>query len=81
MDKSNNSVLIDAAKRFLAEQAKKKGQLKLVAKEAKLTQAWVYKFHEGVIQNPSCKNVEQLLRYAGYDVKVMKRENNNRDDN
>lgn len=79
MNKSNNSVLIDTAKSFLAEQAKKKGQLKELAEAAGLTVAWVYKFHEGTIENPSCKKVEQLLSYAGYDVTVIKRENYNRD--
>ena len=80
MNKSKNSVLIDTAKRFLAEQAKKKGQLKVVSEGAGVTIAWVYKFHEGVIKDPSCKKIEQLLRYAGYDIKVMESENNNRDD-
>lgn len=81
MNTTTNSVLIDAAMKYLAGVAESKNKLKQVAKEAGLTESWIYKFYEGKIKNPSVKKIEALLKHAGYSIQVLEELKNDKEFN
>ncbi|MEH6554509.1 hypothetical protein [Pseudoalteromonas tetraodonis] len=72
MNPTTNSLLIDEAMKYLKSIAVSKNKLKQVAKEAGLTESWMYKFYEGKIKSPSVQKIEKILSQGGYSINVLK---------
>lgn len=72
MNITTNSILIQAAMEYLKSVALGKNKLRQVAKEAGLTEAWLYKFYEGKIESPSVQKIEKLLTHGNYSINVLK---------
>lgn len=72
MNPTTNSILIDEAMKYLKSIAVSKNKLKQVAKEAGLTESWMYKFYEGKIKSPSVQKIEKILIQGGYSINVLK---------
>lgn len=64
---------------YLKQVAVSKSKLKKVAKEAGLTESWLYKFYEGKIKSPSVQKIEQVLEHGGYSINVLKELQNDKD--
>mgnify|MGYP005995023427 FL=1 len=72
MNITTNSILIQAAMEYLKSVALGKNKLRQVAKEAGLTEAWLYTFYEGKIESPSVQKIEKLLTHGNYSINVLK---------
>lgn len=68
----SNSILVKETKTYLAAN---KGRLKDIAKGAGVSPYWIYQLNKNgnkSIKNPSAEFCEKVLRYAGYQVQVIK---------
>lgn len=70
MPENERSILVDTARSYLT--GRSYGQLKKAATAAGLSEQWLYKFHQGKIENPSVIKIEKLLLSAGFDITVEK---------
>lgn len=80
MKKVNGSLLVSQAREYLKTLSGNYGQLKNAAIAIGVSEHWLYKFHQGKIENPSVKRVEKLLQYGGFEISLGKPENNNNED-
>ena len=69
---SKSKIQRTAVKYLKDEYASKRGRLHVIASETGLKVEWLQKVRRGEIKEPSAEKLENLLRYAGFDVQVIK---------